>query len=91
MKKGDKIEFQANNITITGIVMYIIDNQIHGNSMQTTYLVYSQNRLITVLEDEINECYQINEDEFEQCIETNYYLMDIVCDYCVIPEYDCLI
>ena len=89
MKKGEKINFTVNdNTVIEGVVIDVLDNQINGNNMQTTYLVYAQNRLVTILEDIINGYCQVGEYDFEQYYDESIYFNDVLCDYCIIPEYD---
>lgn len=89
MKKGEKINFTVNdNTVIEGVVVDILDNQLNGNNMKTTYLVYAQNRLVTILEDITNGYYQVGEDDFEQYYDESVYLNDVLCDYVIIPEYD---
>lgn len=93
----EKIKLQLNdNITIDCVIVYVLSEQggICGPdeyNYQNIYLCYGQNRLFTVLHDKYRMMSQFGENDFIVDEDEQYYMGDIIVDYCVIPEYDKLL
>ena len=91
MNKGDIIKVEVSNgVEVKAVILDIIEEDLCGNIRPITYILYSQNRLfkaknMLIIEEYIDE-------ETNKPVKNSRYTelkyVEIIVDYCIIPEYD---
>jgi hypothetical protein len=90
MEKGMIFEFIApNSANVSAVCLECINTSDSEFGITNTFLCYGQNRLFTYMIDYISCPVEVEEGVLDyQLCETNPRFGSVVCDYCIIPEYD---
>lgn len=91
MNKGDIIKVEVSNgVEVKAVILDIIEGDLCGNICSITYILYAQNRLFKAMNTLIIEEY-IDEETNKPVKNLRYTelkYIEILVDYCTIPEYD---
>ena len=90
MEQGTLFDFIAPNGTdILAVCIECVATNKARFGITNTFICYGQNRLFTYILDYIQLPIEVEEGSTEyQLCETNPRFGSILCDYCIIPEYD---
>ena len=90
MEKGTIFEFTApNGSEVLAICIERVATNKAKFGITNTFICYGQNRLFTYILDYIQLPIEVEEGSIEyQLCETNPRFGSILCDYCIIPEYE---
>lgn len=90
MQKGTIFEFTApNGAEVLAVCIDCVATNEARFGITNTFVCYGQNRLFTYIIDYVQLPIEVEEGNIEyQLCETNPRFGSVLCDYCVIPEYD---
>lgn len=90
MKKDTIFEFTTpNGVKVLAVCIGCVASLEARFGITNTFVCYSQNRVFTYIIDYVQLPIEVETGVIEyQCCETNHRFGSILCDYCIIPEYD---